>query len=134
MNKSDPPTTFGVFKPTGHTLIAFHTHGELRTAVDALSKLGFAADAMVEYSAKEMRRQAEAELAAANPLANFGYEIDLVRIHKDLADHGCSFLIVHAPDETQADLVSSLLSTMKPATAQHYGRFMIQDLTEKPVA
>ena len=133
MNKSNPPTTFGVFKPTGHTLMAFHTRDELRTAADALSKLGFTSNAMVEYSAKEMRHQAEAELVAASPLANFGYEIDLVRMHKDLADRGCSFLIVHAPEDAQAELVSSLLSTMKPATAQHYGRFMIQDLTEKPV-
>jgi hypothetical protein len=30
MNKTDPPTTFGVFKPVGHTLIAFHTEAELQ--------------------------------------------------------------------------------------------------------
>jgi hypothetical protein len=33
MNEADPPTTVGVFKLVGHTLIAFHTEGELQSAV-----------------------------------------------------------------------------------------------------
>jgi hypothetical protein len=133
MNKSDPPTTFGVFKPTGHTLIAFHSHNELCKAMAALSKLGFYPDTMVQYTAEEMRLQAEAELKEASPMANFGYEIDLVRKHKELAEQGCSFLIVHAPEDEKADLISSMLRSMKPASAQHYGLFLIQDLTEKPL-
>lgn len=131
MNKSDPPTTFGVFKPTGHTVMAFHTQAELHSARDALLSLGFAADAMVEYSAEEMRVQAQSHLASASPLANFGYEIDLLRAHKDLADQGCSFLVVHAPDDAQAELVVDLVCSIKPVTAQHYGRFLIRDLTEQ---
>jgi hypothetical protein len=33
----------GVFKPVGHTLIAFHTENELKFAVGALKTLGFLA-------------------------------------------------------------------------------------------
>lgn len=131
MNKTEPPTTFGVFKPVGHTLIAFYTEVELQSAVVALTTLGFLNSSMVRYSAAEMAAQVDAELLAASPLANFGYEIDLIRIHGDLARQGCCFLVVHAPTDDLAAQVAGFVRSIKPATAQHYGRFMIEDLTEK---
>jgi hypothetical protein len=131
MNKTDPPTTFGVFKPVGHTLIAFHTEGAQQSAVVALKALGFLASSMVHYSALEMAAQVKEELLTANPLAAFGYELDLMHIHADLAQKGCSFLVVHAPTDVLAAQVAELVRSIKPASAQHYGRFMIQDFTEK---
>jgi hypothetical protein len=128
MNETDTPSTFGVFKPVGHTLIAFHTEDEL-----ALKALGFADSALVHFSGVEMAAQVEAELLAANPLANFGYELDLIRAHGALAKEGCSFLVVHAPTDELSAQVAELVRTMKPATAQHYGRLLIQDLTERPL-
>lgn len=130
MNKTEPPTTFGVFKPVGHTLIAFHTEAELQAAVVALNAMGFSESSLVHYSAAEMAAQVDAELLAASPLANFGYEIDLIRVHGDLAKQGCSFLVVDAPTDELAAQVADLVHAIKPATAQHYGRFMIQNLTE----
>ena len=132
MNKTHPPTTLGVFKPVGHTLIAFHTEGEQQSAVAALKALGFIASSMVHYSALEMAGQIKGELLTASPLATFGYELDLMHIHADLAEKGCSFLVVHAPTDALAAQVAELVRSIKPASAQHYGRFMIQDLTEKP--
>jgi hypothetical protein len=131
MNKNDPPTTFGVFKPVGHTLIAFHTEGELLAAVATLTSQGFLPSSMVRYSPAEMKEQVDAELLAASPLANFGYELDLIRVHKALAEQGCSFLVVDAPTDALAAQVAGLVRTMKPASAQHYGRLLIEDLTEK---
>lgn len=131
MDKSAPPTTFGVFKPVGHTLIAFYTEDELHAAMDSLASQGFLPSSMVHYTASEMKRQVEAELLTASPLATFGYELDLIREHKALAELGCSFLVVHAPTDVLADRVADFVHSVKPATAQHYGRFMIEDLTEK---
>lgn len=111
--------------------MAFHTEGELQSAVAALTTQGFLASSMVRYSAAEMTAQVDAELLAASPLANFGYELDLIRIHGDLAKQGCSFLVVDAPTDALAAQVAELVRTVKPATAQHYGRFMIEDLTER---
>lgn len=130
MDKRNPPTTFGVFKPVGHTVISFRTQEELRSAMRSLSALGFVDSAMVDYSAPEFLVLATAELQAAGPLANFGYELDLLRLQQGLAQEGCCFLIVHAPDEVQADRVAALVGSMQPVSAQHYGRFLIQDLTE----
>jgi len=131
MDKTNPPTTFGVFKPVGHTLIAFYTEAELQAAVKSLSTQGFSPSSLVHYTAAEMKRQVDAELLTASPLATFGYELDLIREHKALAERGCSFLVVDAPTDILADRVADFVRTVKPATAQHYGRFMIEDLTEK---
>ena len=131
MNKTDPPTTFGVFKPVGHTLMAFYTEDQLQSAVVALTALGFAPASMVHFSAGEMATQVDAQLLAASPLASFGYELDLIRVHGDLAKKGCSFLVVDAPNDVLAAQVAELVHSIKPATAQHYGLLMIEDLTEK---
>lgn len=130
MDKQDPPTTFGVFKPVGHTLLAFHSQEQLHTAMRDLARMGFAASTMVQYSAEEMLSLADGELRGAGPMANFGYELDLLHQHKSLAQQGCGFLVVHAPHEAQAARVATLVATLQPASAQHYGRFLIQDLTE----
>lgn len=135
MDKLNPPTTFGIFKPVGHTLLAFATPDALRNASHALAALGFGGTGLVEYSAAEMLRLADEEIHAAGLLANFGYELDLLRAHRELAQQGCGFLIVHAPDDRLSAQVADLVATLRPVAAQHYGRFLIRDLTEhKPGA
>ena len=131
MDKNDPPRTFGVFKPVGHTLIAFYTEAELTSAVVALLDLGFAHSSLVQYNAAEMGAQVDAELLSASPLASFGYELDLIRLHGDLARKGCSFLVVDAPTDALSAQVAALVHSIHPATAQHYGLLLIEDLTEK---
>ena len=132
LDKSNPPTTLGVFKPVGHTLIAFRTADELDAASTALLMLGFAPDSMVRYTPAEMKAQVDLQLLRSSVIANFGYEIDLIKVHGKLADEGCSFLVVEAPSDALADQVADLVRRIKPAAAQHYGRILIEDLTEKP--
>jgi hypothetical protein len=129
--KTDHPTSFGVFKPVGHTVIAFHTEAELHSAVVALTALGFLNSSMVQYSAAEMATQVDSDLLTASPLASFGYELDLIHVHGELAKEGCSFLVVEAPNDVMSSQVADLVRSIKPAAAQHYGRFMIEDLTEE---
>lgn len=128
MDKSNPPETFGVFKPTGHTVLAFRSAAELDTATDALVAQGFASAAMVRYSPQEMATLARSERQAASPLAAFGYELELVDTHLALAEAGCSFLVVPAPEDAQVERVGEVALRLNAASAQHYGRFMIQDL------
>ncbi len=130
MDKTNPPTTFGVFKPVGHTLIAFHTEDELKSAVVALKAMGFVDDSMAHYSAEQMRTQIAVELRTASPLATFGYELDLIHMHDEMAKKGYCFLVVNAPTDARSAQVAELVRSIKPVTAQHYGRFMIEDLTE----
>ena len=81
MDKSNPPTTFGVFKPVGHTLIAFATEAQLQSCVLALKSMGYADASLVHYAPAEMAAQVVAQLLTSSPLANFGYELDLIRAH-----------------------------------------------------
>ena len=130
MDKTHPPVAFGVFKPVGHTVIAFRSDEDMQAAVSALTEQRFAASALVRYTPQEMMAQVDAELRTASPLASFGYELDLVKAHQALAESGCSFLIVHAPDEEQAQRVAVVARTTKAVSAQHYGTFVIEDLID----
>jgi hypothetical protein len=130
MDKRDPPTTFGVFKPVGHTLMAFQTQEQLQAAMRTLSAHGFAATAMQHYSDEEMLRLINGELRAVGPAPNFGYELDLLHHNQVLAQDGCLFLLLHAPKDAQVETVAELMPGLQAVTAQHYGRFLIRDLTE----
>ena len=114
----------------GHTLLAFRTAGDVQAAVHALLEQGFAATAMVSYSSEAMKAQVDAELQTASSLASFGYELNLIHEHRALADTGCSFLVVQAPDDEQAERVAVVARRLKAAAAQRYGNFIIEDLSE----
>lgn len=131
MKKTDPPEAFGVFKPVGHTVIAFRTAGDLQAALSALLAQGFASTALVRYTPDEMKSQVDSEMQAASALASLGQELNLVKAHRELAEGGCSFLIVHAPDDEQAERVASVARTLKAVAAQHYGRFIIEELIDQ---
>ena len=128
MDKSNPPKAVGVLKPVGHTVIAFRSAADLQAAVNLLTEAGFADSTCVRYTPAEMKAQVDSELQTASPLASFGYELDLVKAHGELAERGCSFLVVHAPDEGQAERVAAVARATKAITAQHYGTFMIEDV------
>ena len=129
MDKTHPPETFGVFKPVGHTVMAFRSAIDQQAAVNALLDQKFSDSALVRYSAEEMKAQVDAELQNASALAGFGYELDLIKKHRALAEDGCSFLIVHAPEDAQAESAASVARTTNAVAAQHYGRFMIEEIS-----
>lgn len=131
MDKTDPPTSFGVFKPVGHTLIALASEAQVQAAVSALLAQGFAAEALVRYTPAQMVAQVDAQEQAASPLASLGQELNLIKSHRALAQQGCSFLLVHAPDDAQAERVATLAREMKAVAAQHYGSFLIEELIER---
>ena len=131
MDKTDPPASFGVFKPVGHTVIAFRSEAQVHAAVSALLGQGFASEALVRYTPAEMVAQVDAQEQAASPLASLGQELNLIKAHRALAQSGCSFLVVHAPDDAQAERVADLARSMKAAAAQRYGSLLIEELIER---
>ncbi|QDL55887.1 hypothetical protein [Rhodoferax aquaticus] len=78
----------------------------LEAAQAELLSVGFAPCTLVQLSAEEMAAQVKAELADVNPLANFGYERDVVRVHGDLAQRGCSFWAIEVPNNALCALVA----------------------------
>ena len=132
MDKIDPPKPLGFFKPVRHTMIAYRSDADLQTALSSLIEAGFPHSACVRYTPAEMMTQVDLQLQSASPLANFGYELDLVKAHGALAENGCSFLVVHAPEDAQAERVAAVARATRAVTAQHYGTFMIEDVIALP--
>ena len=132
MDKSNPPESFGVFKPVGHTVMAFRSAADLQAASSALQANGFVGEALVRYTPEEMSAQVDAQEKAASPLASLGQELNLITAHRALAQSGCHFLVVHAPDDEQAERVAAIARSMKAVSAQHYGSFIIEELIDLP--
>ena len=122
------PEILGVFSPIGHVVVSFPTHHDMEGAANELGQQGFGDEDIVRYSPAEMKAQAELDLERASPLAELGYEVKLVRAHRELADQGYSFLMVHAPKSDQASQVADVARRFHAERAQKYGNFVIEEL------
>ncbi len=130
MDKSNPPESFGVFKPVGHTLLVFRGAEAAQAATSALHADGFAQAALTHYSPAEMLAQVDAELPNAGVLASIGQELNLIKAHRALAVEGCHFLVVHTPEDADVLRVTAIARRLNAVAAQHYGHFLIDELIE----
>jgi hypothetical protein len=132
MDKQHPQTSHGVFKPVDHVVISFPSAEDQAGAVRALTGIGLADDAITRYTPDEMRRQVDTDLERAGALASMGQELNLVKAHRTLAEHGYHFLVVHAADDEQARRIAGTAQPFNAERAQHYGRFIIEELISHP--
>ena len=132
MQTREHPTSFGVFKPVGHVVVAFPSGEDLARARDALAKAGWQAGAIESYEPAEMLAQTEEDLAHAGGVATAGYEIRIARTYQVLASHGYHFLVVPAEDDDSARRVADTVRPFRAGAAQHYGTFVIEELIEPP--
>lgn len=130
MDKLNPPTSHGVFKPVGHVVISFPSQQDQRDAAQALAAAGMAGSEVTHYSADEMTRQVQTDLERATALASIGQEFNLVKAQGELAKLGYHFLVVHVADDDAARRVADTVRPFKAERAQHYGNFLIEELIE----
>lgn len=121
-------TSFGVFKPVGHTVISFPSAGQANEACTALLRLGVAGDAIRRLTDREMLSQIDLDIQAASPLASIGQEMNLVQAQKALAEQGYHWLIVHTPEDELAQQVAACVKPLGAERAQLYGHFIIEEL------
>lgn len=127
--------SFGVFKPVGHLVISLPDARAAAAAAQAMRDAGLDGGAIRHYSDREMLEQIDADIARASPLAAVGQELNLVRAHRALAAQGYHFLVVHVPDEgtrLSAQHLADLAREQGALRAQRYGRFIIEELIERP--
>ena len=129
---AETPRSFGVFKPVGHVVISFPQESQADRAADALAGLGLAPGAVRHYSDREMLHQIDQDMAHASPRASVGQEMNLVRAHRVLAEKGYHWLLVYAADDEQAARIAAVARNCGAERAQHYGRFIIEELIERP--
>ena len=122
------PTSFGVFKPVGHVVVAFAPGTDLDAVCRELAEQGFDADAVQQLSPAQMIEQADGDIARASPMAAIGQELNLVKAQRELAVIGHSFLVVEAPKDEQAGRVAAVAERHGATRAQHYGRWLIEEL------
>ncbi|MDO9096125.1 MAG: hypothetical protein Q8R98_26925 [Rubrivivax sp.] len=127
---SQDNTSFGVFKPQGHTVISFPSAEQAAQAREALQGIGVAGGEVRSYTDQEMLTQVERDVQRASPLASLGQEMNLVLAHKALAERGYHWLIVHTPDDELAHRVADCVKPLGAERAQLYGRFVIEELIE----
>jgi hypothetical protein len=132
MSKSDEPRSFGIFKPVGHVVLAFPRGTDLEQVRKALRQAGFGSADMVEYGATEMRTQIDRHLHEASGAAGFGYEINLLKLHRELALQGHVWLVVHAPEEAQWTTVARVAERFHAAAAHRYGTLVVEELLRSP--
>lgn len=132
MDKTRPPTSFGVFKPVGHIVMAFRNDDDLHTAEDALTHHGFSRLDMVSYTPQEMLTQTERDMQQASPLASIGQDMNLIKAHRAFAQAGCSFLVVRAADDQHVRDATAVAQQAHAAAAQRYGRLIVEELISSP--
>lgn len=130
MDRADPPEAFGVFKPVGHVVISFPSMQQMEAAARALADEGIVESAQVRFTPGQMVARADIDIAKASPLASLGQELNLVKAHRELAARGYAFLIVEADGDAGAARIAKTAARFQATRAQHYGRFMIEDLIE----
>ena len=133
MDKTNPPESFGVFKPVGHTLVVFRGEQQASAATAAWRADGFADTALVHYSPAEMLAQVNDEIPRAGILASIGQELNLIKAHRALASQGCHFVLVHTPESDDLPRVVSIARRFDAVAAQHYGHLIIDELIESVV-
>jgi len=127
--------SFGVYKPEGHVLMSFARADDADAAARALRDGGLAGTSgdgprLRRFSDREMLQQAEADIARASPVAAIGQELNLVKAQRDLAALGYHFLAVKADDDGQAARIAAIGREHHAERAQHYGRFIVEELIE----
>lgn len=133
------PHAYGVFKPTGHVIVAFPSGEESDYAASALLASGFGEEDITAYSPEEMLAQVDRDLAQASTLAGIGQELNLIKAHGELARQGSYFLVVRARSQAAADTIAEIALHCHASRAQRYGALVIEELipvggSEKQVA
>lgn len=132
MDKSQPPKTFGVFKPVGHIVMAFRNDDDLHMAEHSLSDQGFSGQDIVSYTPAEMLAQTAEDMRSASPMAAIGQDMNLIKAHQAFAKAGCSFLVVKASDDEHVQLAAEVARQAHAAAAQRYGLFIVEELISSP--
>ncbi|RZJ03357.1 MAG: hypothetical protein EOP39_21665 [Rubrivivax sp.] len=127
----DAQHSFGVFKPVGHVVISLPDAESADQAATAIGQLGVDGGAVVRYTDREMLHQIDEDIARASPLAAVGQEMNLILAHRVLAERGFHWLVVPVKNDEQATQVARAAEREGAERAQHYGRFIIEELIER---
>jgi hypothetical protein len=122
------PTSFGVFSPTGHVVMAFATDGEAERARQLLINNGFVEGDVTHYNKDEVMAELEKSEEQARSPVQIGQEVAKVDEYLVLAKQGCGFLVLHAPEDEAAKRAVTIVKPLGLKFAEKYNRLTIEEL------
>ena len=128
LTKEDIRNASGILNPVGHIVLGFPNDSVTAEAVAALRAAGFAAEDILTYTASEATARLRERVETASQAAGFGYEITLMRRFLALAEEGCGWSIVYAPDDASAGRVTEVARRLGAKCAVRYHRLANEDL------
>jgi tRNA A58 N-methylase Trm61 len=129
MTKDDRAETFGVFAPVGHVVVALPNDEAADAAARELRENeGFDAADILQYEASEEAQDMARRLDGITGTAEFGHEVVLMRKYKELADRGCGWLVVYAPEKERCEKVVEVARRHGALLAEKYHRLVVEDL------
>ncbi len=128
MNKGEMPTSFGIFSPTGHVVMAFATDADAKNAGAALVSAGFKGDSITHYSNSEVLTQIKGTEDTDEKALQLGQETEKVDRYAELAKKGCGFLVVYAPKDEDSKRAVDTVRPFKLKFAEKYNRLTLEEL------
>ena len=128
MTRGEVPHSLGNYNPVGHVLVALPSDAVAAQARQALRDIGFDDEDLLLYSAEEEREQMERMLAHSSELSGFGYEVTLMRRYQSLAQQGCGWLLVYAPDAAHVARTTEEARRFGSRSAVKYHWLAVEDL------
>jgi hypothetical protein len=122
------PTSFGVFKPVGWLMIGLSTQAKAEALVAALKGAGWQGAEVQHFSADEVLPTLEEMISNEGLLADFGFEIVLVRRYVDLAKLGYEWLLVKADGLEHAAQAAAIARSCDAELAVHYRTLTVEEL------
>lgn len=119
----------GVFYPTGHIVTAFDSASAAKKAQAALIRSRWPEDHVLYVSADEMAQEAEENLQDASFLSA-GASVPARQKQLELAQAGCHFLLIFAPDADDQQRAMSALNGHPVVYAAKYNRLTIENLVK----
>lgn len=130
IDKTDLPTAFGAFKPTGHLMLGFPTRETLRRARQALVAASWSDSELVQFGSSEAAEGMQALIDGASSFAGFGSEISMMRRYAALSRKGWCWLLVPAPDETSAHRAADIARMHGAELGVHYGALVVESIID----
>jgi hypothetical protein len=122
------PTSFGVFSPTGHIVMAFPDDKRAEMARGALLAGGFGEDEVTRYNSADVIRESErSNEQAASPL-QIGQDVAKIAEYLALAKEGSGFLVVHAPEHERTKKAIAAVQPYGLKFAEKYNRLTLEEL------
>jgi len=119
---------FGSFYPTGWMVLMFPSEQQARDAGQLLAGAGFADEALMLLTPADVRVHLVGVKGDENILPSAGSEGDTVRKFAEMAAQGHRGLMVKAPDQEDADRVTTLLKDAAISYGQRYRKLVIEDV------